>query len=358
MDLQLARQFRGFGPIAPFRRGAVIPIRIRGHVEVVDIQVLFAYLPNLREGYHGLNFDGTLDLFQIVYNAAIAQGARIQPKIWERTAKTLIRSLSNNCVREIRTTNLDLMNYLEQSFHGPQTPPFPVYHRFGQTYQVFSCIAFLAEKFDSSRLRKTLVHFFSRFGSKIAKYEGSEEALFDWSKEIYKSLHSQEDLLECFRQIVLYRPDFVRMVEVMAMQHGTPTSLAVYQSIAAIAGALRESDMAVIPRGRGYVRRGPSMARRMGPWPFAVRARRPGYSRTLSGTIFPRRAGGIPPRAMMRQERRVNQLENRLARVERGVGILAEQEVKREMSDVRDVDMYDEGISEWSDSEYDDDWSI
>lgn len=89
---------------------------------------------------------------------------------------------------------------------------------------------------------------------------------------------------------------------------------------------------------------------------FNVRTRRPGFARTLSGTLVPKGAGGIPVKTVVKMEkRRVDCLEDRLNQLEGGVQELAQQTAERHM---RGDGVLDD-VSNWSDSDYaEDEWSI
>ena len=75
--------------------------------------------------------------------------------------------------------------------------------------------------------------------------------------------------------------------------------------------------------------------------------------RTLSGTLIPRGAGGVPVKTVVKMEkRRVDMIEDRLNQLEGGVQELAEHTVARDLRGLRD-DPYDD-LSAWDDSEYED----
>lgn len=110
-------------------------------------------------------------------------------------------------------------------------------------------------------------------------------------------------------------------------------------------------------------------SRRMAVSPYgAGRGRRPGIGRTLSGTLVPRHAGGVPVKTVVKMEkRRVDFLEERLDRLEGGVQELAEETAVRSTKGMRnwrrrdydkdEDDVWDEESrwSEYSDIEDDDD---
>lgn len=103
----------------------------------------------------------------------------------------------------------------------------------------------------------------------------------------------------------------------------------------------------------------------MGPY-GPGRMGRPVFGRTLSGTLVPRNAGGVPITTVVKMEkRRVDHLEDRLEQLEGGVQELGELTVGRGARR-RDMDRYENDLwddeSSWSSDMDDDDdtdsWDI
>ncbi|QDS71009.1 hypothetical protein FKW77_007872 [Venturia effusa] len=366
---QLMRRNYEPQPIPSYRRGgAAVPVRIGRQIELVDRQLLHAYLPNLTNVHRSYN--GIVDLNNLLHTM---RPSRIQPHMLKDTLTYLLDSLTRH-PQDFHTTNLDLQTWLESTLQSPQWH-YPPYHLFGTTYQYFASLAFLATHFDSPRLRKTVVHFWTHHGSTIASREREPQALYDWSLAIYRSIRNQEDLIECFRIIVMRRPDFGMQMSRIARRNPTASTQMICHGINQIIERIEESELPLVRQGRNnYFRReagskmlGIPPARRMAVSPYAAgRTRRP--ARTLSGTLVPRHAGGVPVKTMMKMEqRRVDFLEDRLDRLEGGVQELAEKTAirtpknvrnsRRRVYDLDDDDLWDEESrwSEFSDLEDDDD---
>lgn len=368
---QLMRRPYGPQPISPYRGGgAAVPVRIGRQVEPIDKQVLHAFLPNLTTVHRSYN--GIVDLNTLLHTM---RPSRIQPTMLKDTLTYLLDSLARH-PQDFHTTNLDLQTWLESTLQSPQWH-YPPYHLFGTTYQYFSSLAYLASHFDSPRLRKTVVHFWTHHGSTIASREREPQALFDWSLAIYKSIRNQEDLIECFRLIVMSRPDFGMQMSRIARRNPTASTQMICHGMNQIIERIEESELPLVRQGRNnYFRReagsrmlGVPSSRRMAVSPYgAGRGRRPGIGRTLSGTLVPRHAGGVPVKTAVKMEkRRVDFLEERLDRLEGGVQELAEETAVRSTKGMRnwrrrdydrdEDDVWDEESrwSEYSDLEDDDD---
>lgn len=350
--------------------GAAVPVRIGRQVELIDRQLLHAYLPNLTTTHR--SFNGVVDLNTLLHTM---RPGRIQHTILKDTLNYLLDSLARH-PQDFHTTNLDLQTWLESTLQSPQWH-YPPYHLFGTTYQYFCSLAYLASHFESPRLRKTIVHFWTHHGSAIASREREPQALFDWSLAIYKSIRNQEDLIECFRIIVMSRPDFGMQMSRIARRNPTASTQMICHGINQIIERIEESELPLVRQGRNnYFRReaGSRMLgvppRRMAASPHgAGRMRRPGFGRTLSGTLVPRHAGGVPVKTMVKMEKkRVDFLEDRLDRLEGGVQELAVETAVRSTKGMKnwgrrdygmdDDDVWDEesrGWSEYSDLEDDND---
>lgn len=372
---QLMRRPYGPQPISPYRSGgAAVPVRIGRQVELIDRKLLHAYLPNLTTTHRSYN--GIVDLNTILHTM---RPSRIQPAILKDTLTYLLDSLSRH-PQDFHTTNLDLQTWLESTLYSPQWH-YPPYHLFGTTYQYFSSLAYLASHFESPRLRKTVVHFWTHHGSAIASREREPQALYDWSLAIYKSIRNQEDLIECFRIIVMSRPDIGMQMSRIARRNPTASTQMICHGMNQIIERIEESELPLVRQGQNnYFRReagsrmlGVPPSRRMAMSPHGGgggggRARRPGLGRTLSGTLVPRNAGGVPVKTVVKMEKkRVDFLEDRLDRLEGGVQELAEETALRNTKAMRnwrkrdydwdDNDAWDEDSlwSEFSDLEDDDD---
>ncbi|TLD38769.1 putative proteasome subunit alpha type-1 [Venturia nashicola] len=368
---RLLRRPYGPRPIPPYRSaGAAVPVRIGRQVELIDRRLLHAYLPNLTTTHRSHN--GVVDLNTLLHTL---RPSRIQPALLKDTLTYLLDSLARH-PQDIHTTNLDLQTWLESTLQSPQWH-YPPYHLFGTTYQYFSSLAYLASHFDSPRLRKIVVHFWTHHGSTIASREREPQALYDWSLAISKSIRNQEDLIECFRIIVMSRPDFGMQMSRIARRNPTASTQMICHGLNQIIERIEESELPLGRQGRNnYFRReagsrmlGVPPSRRTAVSPYGGgRARRPGIGWTLSGTLAPRYVGGAPLKTVVKMEkRRVDFLEDRLERLEGGVKELAEETVLRNTKGMRnwrkgdydldDDDVWDEDShwSELSDLEDDDD---